>query len=141
MSDDALERLIRQKRPKVPPRTHEAPTSQEKSESKNELTLNNIDVNASLSQDVQTDLPQVVRTTTRIEESIDKSLRHLCTNERVTKEVWFEAAYLYLSQHPEAMNAVNEIARERLSRRKYAADLRKLSTMQKRLSQDTDAKN
>ncbi|MEP0883762.1 hypothetical protein NDI49_19595 [Trichocoleus sp. ST-U3] len=141
MSDDALERLIRQKRPKVPPRAHEAPTSQEKLKSKNALTLNNIDVNASLSQDVQTDLPQVVRTTTRIEESIDKSLRHLCTNERVTKEVWFEAAYLYLSQHPEAMNAVNEIARERLSRRKYAADLRKLSTMQKRLSQDTDAKN
>ncbi len=67
------------------------------------------DVKTSLSQDssdkrrdvVKTNSPQdmieVVRSTTRLEKSVDTALRHLCTDERITKEVWFEAAYHYLS--------------------------------------------
>lgn len=87
----------------------------------------------SVSQDDEAELPQLVRTTTRLEEEIDKALRHLCMDEKITKEVWFEAAYLYLTEHPKAMQAVNGVAKERYQRRKRAADLRKLETMQKRL--------
>lgn len=86
----------------------------------------------SISQD-DTELPQLVRTTARLEEEIDSELRHLCINERITKEVWFEAAYLYLTKQPKALKAVNTLAKERYQRRKRAADLRKLETMQKRL--------
>ena len=154
MSDDALQRLMSQKRKSVPPRTGELETNfQPPSSNTNVSTLKSSDVNTSLSQDnkanlhlntvdvdiplnqdVKADLPQVVRTTTRLEKSVDLALRHLCTEEQITKEVWFEAAYLYLSQNPEAMNRVNNLARERLSHRKRAADIRKFQTMQKRLA-------
>lgn len=91
------------------------------------------DVNMSIGHGNNSDLPQLMRTTTRLEEEIDKALRHLCMDERITKEVWFEAAYLYLVEHPKALKAVNGVAKERYDRRKRAAELRKLETMQKRL--------
>lgn len=119
--DDALKRLMQSKRPSVSPRqeslTHSCP-----------------DVSTSLSQSADIDLPEVVRTTVRLEESVDKALRQLCLEAGLTKEVWFEAAYLYLAQHPQELEAVNQMAHERLERRKRAADVRKLRTMQKRLS-------
>lgn len=119
--DDALKRLMQSKRPSVSPRQET-------------LTPKLIDVSTSLSQDTNIDLPEVVRTTVRLEESVDQSLRQLCLEAGLTKEVWFEAAYLYLAQHPQELEAVNQIAKERLERRKRAADVRKLRTMQKRLS-------
>lgn len=103
------------------------------------------DAKTSLSQDIKTgvghdskknfslEMPKVVRSTTRLEESIDTALRHLCADEKLTKEVWFEAAFLYLSNQPEAMAAVNEIASERLRQRKQAADLRRAQTMKDKL--------
>ncbi len=102
------------------------------------------DAKTSLSQDFKTkkstDLKtnsrqrtlKVVRSTTRLEESIDTALRHLCADEKLTKEVWFEAAYLYLGEHPEAMRVVNELARERLNQRKEIADLRRARTMKEK---------
>ena len=119
--DDALKRLMQGKRPSVSPR-------------QNLLTPKLIDANTSLSQDTDIDLPEVVRTTVRLEESVDKALRQLCLEAGLTKEVWFEAAYLYLAERPQELEAVNQIAKERLERRKRAADVRKLRTMQKRLS-------
>lgn len=119
--DDALKRLMQEKRPSVSPRQES-------------LTPKRTDVNTSLSQGADVDLPEVVRTTVRLEESIDKALRQLCLDAGLTKEVWFEAAYLYLSERPQELQAVNQVARERLERRKRAADVRKLRTMQKRLS-------
>ena len=122
--DDALKRLMQGKRPSVSPRQES-------------LTPKHPDVSTSLSQNTDIDLPEVVRTTVRLEESVDKALRQLCLEAGLTKEVWFEAAYLYLAEHPQALEAVNQIAKERLERRKRAADVRKLRTMQKRLSGET----
>ncbi len=119
--DDALKRLMQGKRPSVSPRQET-------------LTPKPLDANTSLSQNAEVDLPEVVRTTVRLEESVDKALRQLGLEAGLTKEVWFEAAYLYLAEHPDELEAVNQIARERLERRKRAADVRKLRTMQKRLS-------
>lgn len=119
--DDALKRLMQGKRPSVSPRQET-------------LTPKPLDANTSSRQDSDIDLPEVVRTTVRLEESVDKALRQLCLEAGFTKEVWFEAAYLYLAEHPNELEAVNQIAKERLERRKRAADVRKLRTMQKRLS-------
>ena len=83
----------------------------------------------SVGQGDESDLPQLVRTTTRLEEDMDKGLQRLCMNEKITKEVWFEVVYQYLAEHPKAMKAVNGMAKERYQRRKRAADLRKLETM------------
>jgi hypothetical protein len=122
--DDALKRLMETKRPSVSPR-------------QDSLTPKPLDVSTSLSQEPEIDLPEVVRTTARLEKSVDKALRQLCMEEGLTKEVWFEAAYLYLAQHPQELEAVNQLALERLEHRKRAADVRKLRTMQKRLSGET----
>ena len=143
MAEDALERLMQRQRPSVPPRADglEPPMKSPQqvavegngSGYSDSSESTSVDVNMSVSQGDEAELPQLVRTTTRLEEEIDKALRHLCMDEKITKEVWFEAAYLYLKEHPKAMAAVNELAKERYQRRKRAADLRKLETMQKRL--------
>ncbi|MEC4895934.1 MAG: hypothetical protein SAQ54_23265 [Oscillatoria sp. PMC 1050.18] len=91
------------------------------------------DIKVNKQQDLKMEMPKVVRSTTRIEESIDTALRHLCTDEKLTKEVWFEAAYLYLAEHPEVMEEVNALARERLKQRKEAAELRRAQTMKEKL--------
>ena len=142
MAEDALERLMQRQRPSVPPRAdgleppvkspQQVAVAGNRSGYSDSSESTGIDVSMSVSQD-ETELPQLVRTTTRLEEEIDKALRHLCMDEKITKEVWFEAAYLYLAEHPKAMQAVNGVAKERYQRRKRAADLRKLETMQKRL--------
>lgn len=135
--DDALKRLMEGKRPSVSPRLDvltPRPLDVNTSLSQDVLAPRPIDVNTSLSQDRETDLPEVVRTTVRLEESVDKALRQLCLEAGLTKEVWFEAAYLYLASQPQALEAINQIAKERLYQRKRAADVRKLRTMQKRLS-------
>jgi hypothetical protein len=146
MTEDALERLMQRQRPSVPPRSEEMVPEQlcVKSHQPDGLEAaaagysdtdesTGVDVNMSVSQGDESDLPQFVRSTTRLEEEIDQALRHLCMDEKITKEVWFEAAYLYLVEHPKALKVVNEVAKERYQRRKRAADLRKLETMQKRL--------
>ena len=101
---------------------------------KNSLSQNTkTDVNKDIQTGLPIDMPKMVRSTTRLDESIDTALRHLCTDYKLTKEVWFEAAYLYLCEHPEAMEAVNELAHERLQQRKQVADLRRAQTMKKKL--------
>ena len=145
MVEDALERLMQRQRPSVPPRAdrlgaelpvkspQQAAVGDNRSGYSDSSESTGVDVSMSVSQGDEAELPQLVRTTTRLEEEIDKALRHLCMDEKITKEVWFEAAYLYLAEHPKAMQAVNGVAKERYQRRKRAADLRKLETMQKRL--------
>lgn len=76
---------------------------------------------------------ETVRNTTRIESNVDQALRNFCQQNKITKETWFEAAYLYLSQQPEAMDEVIELASQRLSERKQIADHRRAVAMQKRL--------
>jgi hypothetical protein len=141
-NEDALERLMQRQRPTVPPRSDELVPGMAAG-GKSEGTSGQVDVNASGQVDANTDghqdqtvdVPELVRTTARIEIEIDQALRTLCieNRHRFTKEVWFEAAYLYLKEQPEAMAAVIELAKQRYQRRKRAAEFKKLETMQKRL--------
>ena len=146
MNEDALERLMQRQRPSVPPRSDglgvELPSVKSHDSTEAEVSSpgysdagvsSGVDVSMSNRQGEQSELPELVRTTTRLEAEIDRALRHLCMDEKITKEVWFEAAYQYLVAHPKAMKVVNGIAKERYQRRKRAAELRKLETMQKRL--------
>jgi len=139
----SLDRLMsKRSRPKVAKRTdliHEV--SQDQKE-----TINN-DVNESLRQDQKETINNddkdknaqlfeeivTVRSTTRLEESIDTKLRHLCTDEKLTKETWIEAAFLYLTDYPDRLKQVNEIAQQRLRKRKEIADLKRAMTMKQRL--------
>jgi hypothetical protein len=146
--EDALERLMQRQRPSVPLRAQgleaEIASAEVRSihtDARESDHLNGngavyADVNESVSQGEKVSEPKRVRTTTRLDAEVDKGLRTLCMDERITKEVWFEAAYLYLAEHPEAMTAVVGMARERYQYRKRAAEWKKLATMQKRLQGD-----
>lgn len=98
------------------------------------------DIKTSLRQDLQTssnsDIFETARNTIRLEVTVDQALRRLCTEERITKETWFEAAYLYLSEQPEAMDEVARLAQARLNQRKQIADYRRAVAMQKRVFGD-----
>lgn len=131
--ENALDRLMKKRpRPAVPPRADIV----NESISPDTKTSLSQDVSEESQHDANTDfpieMPKVVRVSTRIEESVDIALRHLCTDNKLTKEVWFEAAYLFLSEHPEAMEEVNRLAGERLRQRKEAADLRRARTMKQK---------
>lgn len=121
---NALERLVAREKPKVPPRTDVV----------EELT--NLDVKTSSSQDLEDKITQdqfeTVRNTIRIESSVDESLRGLCHSERITKETWLEAAYLFLRERPEEMEVVVGTARERLQHRRAIANYQRAKTMQER---------
>jgi predicted transcriptional regulator len=75
---------------------------------------------------------ETVRNTIRIDSTIDEPLRRLCHDERITKETWLEAAYLYLSERPDELAEVVRVARERLEQRKAIADYKRAKTMQER---------
>ncbi|MEC5033103.1 MAG: hypothetical protein SAL07_24665 [Oscillatoria sp. PMC 1051.18] len=127
---NALDRIMNKRsRPAVPSRSDLV----NESISLDAKTSLSQDIKVNKQQDLKMEMPKVVRSTTRIEESIDTALRHLCTDEKLTKEVWFEAAYLYLAEHPEVMEEVNALARERLKQRKEAAELRRAQTMKEKL--------
>lgn len=141
-----LDRLMNQRsRPKVPKRTDLVDEA-----SNQDLIVNGShDVKTPLSQDIKKTMSNnqetqqnqlfddivTVRSTTRLEESIDTKLRHLCTDEKLTKETWIEAAFLYLAAHPDSLKQVNEIAQQRLRKRKEIADLKRALTMKERLEQ------
>lgn len=141
-----LDRLMNQRsRPKVPKRTDLVDEA-----SNQDLIVNRShDVKTPLSQDIKKTMSNnqetqqnqlfddivTVRSTTRLEESIDTKLRHLCTDEKLTKETWIEAAFLYLAANPESLKQVNEIAQQRLRKRKEIADLKRALTMKERLEQ------
>ncbi|NCR42320.1 MAG: hypothetical protein GPJ21_22390 [Microcystis aeruginosa W13-11] len=157
---NALDRLVNKKKPTVPPRLDVVeeilPIPSEPKEEIAQLTQDVIknlsqDSKTSLSQDSKTSLSQdintetslvselrqeedfeTVRSSIRLEQAIDDSLRQLCHDERITKETLLEAAYLYLEAHPTELEEVVQTARQRLQRRKTIADYKRAKTMQER---------
>jgi hypothetical protein len=143
---NALDRLVSKKKPVVSPRSDVVSESvsldvktirqQDKETSDDTKDNSSHDSQISLSQDVQTRLTlddfETVRNTIRIDSTIDEPLRRLCHDERITKETWLEAAYLYLSERPDELAEVVRVARERLEQRKAIADYKRAKTMQER---------
>jgi hypothetical protein len=143
---NALDRLVSKKKPVVSPRSDVVSESvnldvktarQQDGEIFNDTKDNSShDSQTSLSQDIQTGLTvddfETVRNTIRIDSTVDEPLRRLCHDERITKETWLEAAYLYLSDHPDELAGVVRVARERLEQRKAIADYKRAKTMQER---------
>ena len=149
--DNALDRLMKKQKPKVPNRpdvveeslsfdikTNESLTLEALSDNlmQNQQAQISHDSKKSLSQNPQKSLIiddfETVRNTIRIESVVDESLRQLCHEERLTKEIWLEAAYLFLIERPDELAEVNKIAQERLESRKAIADRKRAKTMQER---------
>jgi hypothetical protein len=83
---------------------------------------------------VGTEAPQnLVSFTLRVEDTVDKGLKYLCTNESITKETFLEAAFLACSQNEQMMQQVLEIAKARRQLRRSAGILRRAESMTKYL--------
>ena len=140
----SLDRLMNQTfRPKVPKRQDIL----DESSSNKTNTYLSVDVNTQIGQEVNNKKPQdlvtskyqipndikTIRSTIRLEESIDNHLKMICLEKKITKETWIEGAYLYLFKNPEALNEVNIMAQEQLKKRKKVADIKRAITMKERL--------
>lgn len=122
--NDALDRIMLRQKPKVPSRSDVVKESM------------SLDVMSSVSQDLENPSTQdpfeTVRNTIRIESNVDEGLRQICHSERITKETFLEASYLFLQEHPEQLAKVVSIAQERLQQRKEIANYQRAKTMQRR---------
>jgi hypothetical protein len=141
--NDAFERLKNRPRATVPARNKSLTDSNDdlKTEGshsvKTEISQDNIDkVNQTnltepkASQDSQE--PEAVRRTLRIDRAIDEELEQLCGKSKITRETFLEAAYLACTHNPDLMAAVLVEAQQRYRQRKQAGEQRKFETMSRK---------
>ena len=72
---------------------------------------------------------KLVSFTLRIEDSVDKGLKSLCTQENITKETFLEAAYLVCLENELLMQKVLEVAQARRQERRETGILRRAKSM------------
>jgi hypothetical protein len=72
---------------------------------------------------------KLVSFTLRVEDSVDKGLKSLCTAENITKETFLEAAYLVCLENETVMQQVLEIALERKLERRSTGIQRRAKAM------------
>lgn len=64
-----------------------------------------------------------------LEKDLDQSLTRYCKDNRITIEVFLEAAWVHAISNPEVMEAILAEAKRRYAERKQAGKLRRLITM------------
>lgn len=133
---DANSRLKARMRATVPPRD----TSLFKRQADENLEIDSSDYKperaaTNLQQRAVTNEPaqNLVSFTLRVEDSVDKGLKSLCTAESITKETFLEAAYLVCSENEQMKLQVLEIAKVRRQERRKAGNLRRASAMSRYL--------
>lgn len=72
---------------------------------------------------------KLVSFTLRVEDSVDKGLKSLCTQENITKETFLEAAYLVCLENELLMQQVLEVAQARRQERRETGILRRAKSM------------
>jgi hypothetical protein len=82
----------------------------------------------------QSDLPETVRRTIRLEEDIDTELNAFCTAKKVTRDTFIEAAFMVCSGNETLMQEIVEEAKKRYHQRKQAGEQRKFQTMAKKIN-------
>jgi rubrerythrin len=80
----------------------------------------------------------LVSFTLRVEDSVDKALKSLCTAESITKETFLEAAYLVCSENAQMMQQVLEVAKVRRQERRNAGNLRRAEAMTRYLPENSE---
>lgn len=133
---DANSRLKARMRATVPPRD----TSLFKRQADENLEIDSSDYKPERAatdlqkRAVTNEPPQnLVSFTLRVEDSVDKGLKSLCTAESITKETFLEAAYLVCSENEQMKSQVLEIAKVRRQERRKAGNLRRAEAMSRYL--------
>lgn len=79
---------------------------------------------------------KLVSFTLRVEDSVDKGLKSLCTQENITKETFLEAAYLVCLENEQIMQQVLEVAQARRQERRETGILRRAQSMTRYLQEN-----
>lgn len=130
---DANSRLKRRMRPTVPPRDTSMFKKLDEEEMAVEEPLKQSETSPEQASPAQTPPTQkatkLVSFTVRVEDSIDKGLKSLCTEESITKETFLEAAYLVCLDNEQMMKQVLDIALARRQERRTAGTVKRAETM------------
>lgn len=145
---DVFDRLKNKARPTVPPRdttlikvqNDESYNDQitefshsvnvpKSSHDNNQPAINTID---HPNHELELELPEIVRRTIRLEQTIDTKLNNFCITKKITRETFLEAAFLVCSENQELMQEILEEAKKRYQQRKQAGEQRKFQTMVKK---------
>jgi hypothetical protein len=144
VSDSVLDRIRQNRqRPVVPTRNDtlitrvqqsETPAHYKIVESLPEPKVSPMAVNASNAlEDLKAELAQIPETNRHsaivLERELDQVLTRYCKDNRITIEVFLEAAWVYASANPVATEQILAEAKRRYSDRKRAGKLRRLITM------------
>ncbi len=130
---DANSRLKRRLRPTVPPRDTSMLKKPAEEEMAVEESLKQPETSHEQASPAQTFPTQkatkLVSFTVRVEDSIDKGLKSLCTEESITKETFLEAAYLVCLDNKQMMQQVLEVALARRQERRTAGIVKRAEAM------------
>ncbi len=145
---DVFDRLKNKARPAVPARDTSLPKKENPEKvneeitkishslttKENEVTEEGITNSFTSSQQQQTDVPQTVRRTIRLDEDIDTKLDTFCNTEKITRDNFIEAAFLACSQKQELMQEILKEAKKRYYQRKQLGEQRKFKTLEKKIN-------
>ena len=144
MSDSVLDRIRQNRqRPAVPPRDDtlisrvQPPESLQSLDVVEALPEAQVSATAPLSndalKDLKTELAKIPETNRHsaivLEKELDQSLTRYCKDNRITIEVFLEAAWVHTTANPKAMEEILTEAKRRYADRKRAGKLRRLITM------------
>jgi hypothetical protein len=147
---DVFDRLKKKARPTVPARDTTLVKAQndelsndqftEVSQSVNDENMNLLNTEkindhfVPLNKEQELGVPQIIRRTIRLEQSVDNKLGTLCNGEKITRDTFLEAAFVVCSEKEELMQEILEEAKKRYYQRKQVGEQRKFQTMAKRIS-------
>lgn len=143
MSDSVLDRIRQNRqRPAVPTRDDtlisrvqqaETPQSLEVVESLPETKVSAAPIINDALEDLKVELAKIPETNRHsaivLETELDQSLTRYCKDNRITIEVFLEAAWVHTASDPKAMAEILTEAKRRYAERKRAGKLRRLITM------------
>lgn len=109
--------------------------TQEHEPTSEDLAIKQQNIDATKHQSNILQKPQaLVSFTLRVDENVDRGLKSLCSEEKITKETFLEAAYLVCQQDQEMMSKVLEISKDRRKERREKGVTRRAQSMTKYLS-------
>lgn len=127
---DANSRLKQRMRATVPPRDTSVLKRQSKEEEATAPEKEKLEYSPERELSKPTEKEKkLVSFTLRVEDSVDKGLKSLCTQENITKETFLEAAYLVCLENELLMQQVLEVAIARRQERRETGILRRAKSM------------
>jgi len=83
-------------------------------------------------------LPELIRSTIRLELDIDEGLKTLCRKQKITRETFMEGAYLACLKDERIRKLILKEAQAQLKKRRVGSDRRRLQKLTEKLGNSLD---